>query len=123
MWTPPAKCSTCVHSTRKVRKQLAVINVQTAYILTFCFHTRLDRVFNYDQTRVRIISLFSNFSRSLCPSTGKVHDYTFRCLAGTVFDQETRVCERADEVDCSRSESFFYLNNDLYGPGIIPSTA
>ncbi|KAK8725689.1 hypothetical protein OTU49_010693 [Cherax quadricarinatus] len=54
---------------------------------------------------------------------GDIHDYTFRCLVGTVFDQETRVCERSDEVDCSKSESFFYLNNDLYGPGIIPSTA
>ncbi|KAG7164466.1 U-scoloptoxin(01)-Cw1a-like 6, partial [Homarus americanus] len=54
---------------------------------------------------------------------GKIHDYTFRCLAGTVFDQETRVCERSGEVNCSQSESFFHLNNDLYGPGIIPPTA
>nr|XP_027226756.1 flocculation protein FLO11-like [Penaeus vannamei] len=54
---------------------------------------------------------------------GEIHDYKFRCLMGTVFDQETRVCERADDVDCSRSESFFHLNNELYGPGIIPSTA
>ncbi|XP_047476479.1 LOW QUALITY PROTEIN: mucin-2-like [Penaeus chinensis] len=54
---------------------------------------------------------------------GEIHDYKFRCLMGTVFDQETRVCERADDVDCSKSESFFHLNNDLYGPGIIPSTA
>ncbi|ROT66455.1 hypothetical protein C7M84_015514 [Penaeus vannamei] len=53
----------------------------------------------------------------------EIHDYKFRCLMGTVFDQETRVCERADDVDCSRSESFFHLNNELYGPGIIPSTA
>nr|XP_045602280.1 mucin-2-like isoform X1 [Procambarus clarkii] len=54
---------------------------------------------------------------------GSIHDYTFLCLKGTVFDQETRVCERFDEVDCSKSESFYHLNNDLYGPGIIPSTA
>ncbi|XP_042878854.1 mucin-5AC-like isoform X2 [Penaeus japonicus] len=54
---------------------------------------------------------------------GEIHDYKFRCLMGTVFDQETRVCERADDVDCTKSESFFHLNNELYGPGIIPSTA
>ncbi|XP_037780050.1 mucin-5AC-like isoform X2 [Penaeus monodon] len=54
---------------------------------------------------------------------GEIHDYKFRCLMGTVFDQETRVCERADDVDCSKSESFFHLNNELYGPGIIPSSA
>ncbi|KAK7056582.1 hypothetical protein SK128_015614, partial [Halocaridina rubra] len=54
---------------------------------------------------------------------GEIHDYKFGCIPGTVFDQETRVCERADEVDCSISESFFYLNNELYGPGIIPPTA
>ncbi|XP_069978314.1 mucin-2 isoform X2 [Penaeus vannamei] len=54
---------------------------------------------------------------------GEIHDYKFRCLMGTVFDQETRVCERAYDIDCSRSESFFHLNNELYGPDIIPSTA
>ncbi|XP_068234899.1 mucin-2-like [Palaemon carinicauda] len=54
---------------------------------------------------------------------GEIHDYKFGCILGTVFDQETRVCERADEVDCSVSESFFHLNDELYGPGIIPPTA
>ncbi|XP_066972023.1 LOW QUALITY PROTEIN: mucin-2-like [Macrobrachium rosenbergii] len=54
---------------------------------------------------------------------GEIHDYKFGCILGTVFDQETRVCERADEVDCSLSESFFHLNDELYGPGIIPPTA
>lgn len=29
--------------------------------------------------------------------------------------QETRVCERIDEVDCSKSEQFYSLNLELYG--------
>uniref|UniRef100_A0AAG5DMZ8 Chitin-binding type-2 domain-containing protein n=1 Tax=Anopheles atroparvus TaxID=41427 RepID=A0AAG5DMZ8_ANOAO len=48
-------------------------------------------------------------------------DIKFLCLNGTVFDQETRVCERVDEVDCSKSEKFYYLNLELYGNTIIPS--
>ncbi|XP_062563574.1 myb-like protein Q isoform X2 [Armigeres subalbatus] len=48
-------------------------------------------------------------------------DIKFLCLNGTVFDQETRVCERVDEVDCSKSERFYYLNLELYGNTIIPS--
>lgn len=46
---------------------------------------------------------------------GEVTDIKFLCLNGTVFDQETRVCERIDEVDCSKSEDFFGLNLELYG--------
>ncbi|XP_018564600.1 mucin-3A-like [Anoplophora glabripennis] len=42
-------------------------------------------------------------------------DIRFLCLNGTVFDQETRVCERIDEVDCSKSEQFYGLNLELYG--------
>lgn len=48
-------------------------------------------------------------------------DIKFLCLNGTVFDQETRVCERVDEVDCSKSEKFYYLNLELYGNTMIPS--
>ncbi|XP_055626450.1 formin-J-like isoform X2 [Toxorhynchites rutilus septentrionalis] len=48
-------------------------------------------------------------------------DIKFLCLNGTVFDQETRVCERVDEVDCSKSERFYYLNLELYGNTIIPA--
>lgn len=29
--------------------------------------------------------------------------------------KETRVCERIDEVDCSKSEQFYSLNLELYG--------
>lgn len=29
--------------------------------------------------------------------------------------QETRVCERIDEVDCTKSEKFYHLNLELYG--------
>ena len=47
-------------------------------------------------------------------------DIKFLCLNGTVFDQETRVCERVDEVDCSKSEKFYYLNLELYGNTMIP---
>ncbi|XP_045515591.1 flocculation protein FLO11-like isoform X2 [Pieris brassicae] len=50
-------------------------------------------------------------------------DIKFLCLNGTVFDQETRVCERVDEVDCTKSEKFYSLNLELYGstaPPIIP---
>lgn len=47
-------------------------------------------------------------------------DIKFLCLNGTVFDQETRVCERVDEVDCSKSEGFYYLNLELYGNTMIP---
>ena len=55
--------------------------------------------------------------------TGALNDIVVPCLKGTVFDQQTRVCERQEEVDCSISESYYYLNNDLYGPGIIPDSA
>ncbi|XP_026751127.1 mucin-5AC-like [Galleria mellonella] len=51
-------------------------------------------------------------------------DIKFLCLNGTVFDQETRVCERVDEVDCTKSEKFYSLNLELYGstaPPIIQS--
>jgi hypothetical protein len=47
-------------------------------------------------------------------------DIKFLCLNGTVFDQETRVCERVDEVDCSKSERFYHLNLELYGNTMIP---
>ncbi|CAH2107251.1 unnamed protein product [Euphydryas editha] len=51
-------------------------------------------------------------------------DIKFLCLNGTVFDQETRVCERVDEVDCTKSEKFYSLNLELYGsttpPIILP---
>ncbi|XP_014212351.1 uncharacterized protein LOC106642169 [Copidosoma floridanum] len=45
----------------------------------------------------------------------EIMDIKFLCLNGTVFDQETRVCERVDEVDCSKSEQFYFLNLELYG--------
>lgn len=47
-------------------------------------------------------------------------DIKFLCLNGTVFDQETRVCERVDEVDCTKSERFYYLNLELYGNTMVP---
>lgn len=47
-------------------------------------------------------------------------DIKFLCLNGTVFDQETRVCERVDEVDCTKSERFYYLNLELYGNTMLP---
>lgn len=34
--------------------------------------------------------------------------------------QETRVCERVDEVDCSKSEKFYSLNLELYGSTAPP---
>ncbi|GFG33695.1 hypothetical protein Cfor_11740, partial [Coptotermes formosanus] len=46
---------------------------------------------------------------------GETTDIKFLCLNGTVFDQETRVCERVDEVDCSKTEGFYNLNLELYG--------
>ncbi|XP_021934014.1 uncharacterized protein LOC110836763 [Zootermopsis nevadensis] len=46
---------------------------------------------------------------------GEITDIKFLCLNGTVFDQETRVCERVDEVDCSKTEGFYGLNLELYG--------
>ncbi|KAK6638494.1 hypothetical protein RUM43_006761 [Polyplax serrata] len=48
---------------------------------------------------------------------GDMTDIKFLCLNGTVFDQETRVCERVDEVDCSKSRDFYDLNLDLYNNG------
>ncbi|KPI97836.1 hypothetical protein RR46_10957 [Papilio xuthus] len=47
-------------------------------------------------------------------------DIKFLCLNGTVFDQETRVCERVDEVDCTKSEKFYSLNLELYGSTAPP---
>ncbi|CAL4115833.1 unnamed protein product, partial [Meganyctiphanes norvegica] len=54
---------------------------------------------------------------------GEIRDIIFKCVPGTLFSQEKRVCEREDEVNCPLSEEFYHLNNDLYGPGIIPDTA
>lgn len=48
---------------------------------------------------------------------GDMTDIKFLCLNGTVFDQETRVCERVDEVDCSKSKDFYDLNLELYNNG------
>lgn len=47
-------------------------------------------------------------------------DIKFLCLNGTVFDQETRVCERVEEVDCPNSEKFYDLNLQLYGNTMLP---
>ncbi|KOB62608.1 Uncharacterized protein OBRU01_25057, partial [Operophtera brumata] len=35
---------------------------------------------------------------------------------------ETRVCERVDEVDCTKSEKFYSLNLELYGSTLAPPT-
>lgn len=37
-----------------------------------------------------------------------------------IFFQETRVCERVDEVDCTKSEKFYSLNLELYGSTAPP---
>lgn len=37
-----------------------------------------------------------------------------------IFLQETRVCERVDEVDCTKSEKFYSLNLELYGSTAPP---
>ncbi|KAI4499219.1 hypothetical protein M0802_005802, partial [Mischocyttarus mexicanus] len=49
----------------------------------------------------------------------EIMDIRFLCLNGTIFDQETRVCERVDEVDCSKSEQFYNLNLELYGNNAV----
>lgn len=38
----------------------------------------------------------------------------------TLNFQETRVCERVDEVDCTKSEKFYSLNLELYGSTAPP---
>lgn len=38
------------------------------------------------------------------------------------YFQETRVCERVDEVDCTKSEKFYSLNLELYGSTLAPPT-
>ena len=48
--------------------------------------------------------------------TGETQDIKFLCLQGTVFDQETRVCERSEEVACKESVAFYDLNKELYQP-------
>lgn len=58
------------------------------------------------------------FFLSFFPS-GDMTDIKFLCLNGTVFDQETRVCERVDEVDCSKSKDFYDLNLELYNNGFM----
>jgi len=52
----------------------------------------------------------------------EIQDIKFLCVNGTVFDQETRVCERVDEVDCSQAEKFYDLNLDLYVPYVVTTT-
>ncbi|KAF4524930.1 hypothetical protein B566_EDAN013892 [Ephemera danica] len=58
---------------------------------------------------------FDNLPETGFSCEAKVMDIKFLCLNGTVFDQETRVCERVDEVDCSKTEGFYDLNLELYG--------
>ncbi|XP_037070391.1 uncharacterized protein LOC119091679 isoform X2 [Pollicipes pollicipes] len=45
---------------------------------------------------------------------GETQDIKFLCLQGTVFDQETRVCERSEEVTCKDAEEYYDLNKELY---------
>ncbi|XP_043247254.1 uncharacterized protein LOC122394439 [Amphibalanus amphitrite] len=51
-------------------------------------------------------------------SKGETQDIKFLCLQGTVFDQETRVCERSEEVACTESVAFYDLNKELYQPNV-----
>ncbi|XP_043214802.1 uncharacterized protein LOC122378144 isoform X1 [Amphibalanus amphitrite] len=46
-------------------------------------------------------------------SKGETQDIKFMCLAGTVFDQKTRVCERSEEVPCIDVEHYD-VNKELY---------
>ncbi|KAF0298528.1 hypothetical protein FJT64_004128 [Amphibalanus amphitrite] len=51
-------------------------------------------------------------------SKRETQDIKFLCLQGTVFDQETRVCERSEEVACTESVAFYDLNKELYQPNV-----
>ena len=50
---------------------------------------------------------------SVCSSPGETQDIKFLCLAGTVFDQKTRVCERSEEVPCIDVDPYD-VNKELY---------
>ncbi|CAL1273656.1 unnamed protein product [Larinioides sclopetarius] len=54
-----------------------------------------------------------------CSDKGRMQ--SFLCPNGTIFNQETFVCEWWHNVDCSKSEKHFAKNNDLYKPN-LPST-
>ncbi|XP_071512660.1 uncharacterized protein [Panulirus ornatus] len=56
-----------------------------------------------------------------CGSNGSRISY--RCPAGTVFNQKLLVCDHVFRVECSRSSNFYHVNEGLYGvdPG-LPAT-
>ncbi|KAF8784412.1 U-scoloptoxin(01)-Er1a like protein [Argiope bruennichi] len=49
-----------------------------------------------------------------CSDKGRMQ--SFLCPNGTIFNQETFVCEWWHNVDCSKSEKLFSKNHDLYKP-------
>ncbi|GBM67636.1 hypothetical protein AVEN_81139-1 [Araneus ventricosus] len=51
-----------------------------------------------------------------CSDKGRIQ--SFLCPNGTIFNQETFVCEWWHNVDCSKSEKHFAKNNDLYKPNL-----
>ncbi|GIY59665.1 chitin-binding type-2 domain-containing protein [Caerostris darwini] len=55
-----------------------------------------------------------------CSDKGRIQ--SFLCPNGTIFNQETFVCEWWHNVDCSKSEKFFVKNNDLYKPNLPTSS-
>ena len=61
---------------------------------------------------------FALYKSMLHAVVEEILDIKFLCLNGTIFDQETRVCERYYEVDCSQAELFYDLNLQLYQPAV-----
>ena len=60
------------------------------------------------------VALYTRFTLPFI--AGETQDIKFLCLQGTVFDQETRVCERSEEVACTESRAYYDLNKELYQP-------
>ncbi|XP_045457719.1 U-scoloptoxin(01)-Cw1a-like [Melitaea cinxia] len=48
------------------------------------------------------------------PGLGGNSMYSFLCAPGTVFNQQSRVCDWFFKVDCPNSPAFYGVNEDLY---------
>merc|ERR1712168_871695 len=56
-------------------------------------------------------------------SEGGLSKYSFLCPNGTLFNQAYFVCEYWFNVDCSQSESFYGLNEELGAVALNPSAS
>ena len=58
-------------------------------------------------------TLFGILLEITVPLQGELYKYSFLCPNGTLFQQVYFVCDWWFNVDCSRAEDYYYLNEEL----------